>query len=146
MENKIKITLCFFFIVLLIFGIIIANYAKRGNELNNLKDMYTDIDLLEDSISMYYLDSGTLPIKNKNIDFKNTINPNDDLVYYEIDLQLLGNIKLTYGNREFGKNDIYIINNNSHTVYYYKGIEFENDIYYTRKDLNYEYIDLENYK
>lgn len=146
MENKLKITLCFFFIVLLIFGIIIASYVKRGNELNNLKDMYTDIDLLEDSISMYYLDSGTLPIKNKNIDFKNTINPNDDLLYYEIDLQLLENIKLTYGNREFGKNDIYIINNNSHTVYYYKGIEFENDIYYTRKDLNYEYIDLENYK
>ena len=146
MDKKLKITLAVFIIVLIMLVIIITMYAKRGNELNNLKNMYTDIENLEDNISMYYLDNGNLPVKEENVEFKNAINPNDDSLYYKIDLQLLGSINLTYGNEKLGQDDIYIVNNNSHTVYYYKGVVFQGKTYFTKENLKYEYINLENYK
>ena len=145
MDSKLKITICLFCIVVALLGIIIGFYAKRGNELNNLKNMYADVDLLEEKIAMYYLNNGNLPIANE-IDFKNAVNPNDDSLYYEIDLKLLGNTRLAYGNKEFDENDFYIVNNNSHTVYYYKGIKFKDEMHYTRKDIEYDYINLEKYR
>ena len=145
MEKKNIIIFIIFIIVISIVILTIGNYIKKTNEVNNLNNMYKDIDTIEENIRIYYLDNSSLPIKENSIDFKNGQNPNDDSMYYEIDLSLLGNLSLAYGRKRLGEDDIYIINQNSHTIYYYKGIEYNKEIYYTKKS-NFELIDLEKYK
>ncbi len=145
MEKKNKIVISIIVIVFIIIISILTYYIKKSNEINNLNNMFKDIDIIEKNIEMYYLDNSSLPIKGENINFKEMKNPNDNFLYYEIDLNALGNLDLTYGKERFGDKDFYIINQNSHTIYYYKGIKYNKEKYYTR-DINYQIIDLENYK
>lgn len=142
MSKKSIIVLAILFLILFI----IISQAISTSKLNRLSNMYKDIEILEDRISMYYLDNGFIPIKNDKINFKeNSINPNDNDNYYEIDLEKLENLNIYYGRRNLGEKDFYIINEQSHTIYYYEGVKNNNEKIYTRK-LNYEKIDLENYK
>ncbi len=142
MSKKSIIVLAILFLILFI----IISQAISTSKLNRLSNMYKDIEILEDRISMYYLDNGFIPIKNDKINFKeNSINPNDNDNYYEIDLEKLENLNIYYGRRNLGEKDFYIINEQSHTIYYYEGVKNNNEKIYTRK-LNYEKIDLEEYK
>lgn len=142
-KNKILIIFLsiIFFIIICIFMI----YLKEGIQLSKLNNMYKDIDLLQEYIDLYYLNNGELPIKNDIINFENSINLNDNDKYYEVDLNKLDNLKLSYGNNKNDKFDIYIVNEQSHTVYYYKGIEYNKKIYYTIKN-NYINVELEKYQ
>ena len=143
MEKKISI---FIIVIIITILIIISISAKKTLNLNKLNNVYKDIEILDDRISMYYLDNGFIPVKSEKIDFKeNSINPNDNDNYYEIDLDKLENLNIYYGRRKLGKNDIYIINEQSHAIYYYEGVESNYEKIYTRK-LNYEKVDLEEYK
>ena len=121
------------------------NVAKLVNKVKNI-DIDEVKENLEDKIALYYLDNGKLPVKDlREIDFKNeSVNPNDNDIYYEIDLSLLENMNLFFGYKKNGNDDIYIINQKSHTVYYLKGCKSNEEIIYTR-ELEYEYIDLEKY-
>lgn len=136
-------------LIISIFSIIffqIKSNIKLGNELNKLNNMNKDIIILDDVIAMYYLENGNLPIKKYlKIDFEcNKKNPNDNEIYYEIDLELLGNLNLSYGNKLSGENDIYIVNELTHTIYYLRGIEYNGNIYYT-KDVEYIFFNIEDY-
>lgn len=160
-------------------------------ELNDYKKMKSDLELLEDKVSDYYLKYEGLPIlrqgsslayassgqadqdmeevTSKPVEFEyieylnkltNTnqepaTNANDNDIYYIIDLEALGNITLNYGKGfKKGKNvltetkdndaqlivetiedDIYIINEQSHTIYYVKGVEIDGITYhYIKQD------------
>lgn len=124
----------------------IVSYLRIGKLNLKLNSVYKDIETLEDKINIYYLDNGNLPVKeNSLIDFYMfSQNPNDNKNYYQIDLNKLENVKLSYGN-ELTEKDVYIINEQSHTIYYYKGIECQGKTIYT-KNLDYEYVDLEKYQ
>lgn len=132
-------------------------------ELNDYKKMKSDLELLEDKVSDYYLKYEGLPVlrtSDSNIEvfsYKEYIkgltnanqepatNANDNDIYYIIDLEALGNITLNYG-KDFEKyksnnvvqnvdTDIYIINEESHTIYYVKGIKMDDVIYhYIKRD------------
>ncbi len=142
MSKKSIIILAIVFFILFI----IVSSTISITKLNKLNNVYKDIEILEDRISMYYLDNGFIPVRNEKIDFKeNSINPNDNDNYYEIDLDKLENLNIYYGRRKLGEKDIYIINEQSHTIYYYAGVKSNNEKIYTR-NLNYEKIDLEEYK
>ena len=142
MSKKNLIILVISFLILFI----IASQTISITKLNKLNNVYKDIEILDDRISMYYLDNGFIPVKSEKIDFKeNSINPNDNDNYYEIDLDKLENLNIYYGRRKLGKNDIYIINEQSHAIYYYEVLECNYEKIYTRK-LNYEKVDLEEYK
>ena len=130
-----------FFMILFI----MVNSIKTNIQLNKLSNMFKDIEVLEDKISMYYLNYGTIPIKSKIEGFTNSLNPNDDSNYYEIDLEKLENINLYYKKKNEGLKDIYIINELSHTIYYYKGIEYNNYTFFS-KELDYMNIEIENYR
>lgn len=133
------------FIVLLI-SVNIKKYADSGVDIMMLNNMYNDIEELENKVSIYYLNYGYLPVnKERAAEFKDkSINPNDSEEYYEIDLSVLDDLDITYGNKELGEDDVYIINYESHTVYYVKGITYAEKTYYTRP-VDYEEIKLENY-
>ena len=63
-------------IVIAIFSILIVS-INNGVNLSKLNSMNHDINVLEDSIALYYLNNGNIPIKDK-INFEHSINPNDN--------------------------------------------------------------------
>lgn len=144
--KKNKILMIIFFSILFIMFLEIFLYLKQGIQLIKLNNMYKDIELLEDSIDLYYLNNESLPITGQIIDFAFSINinDNDNDNFYEIDLNKLDNLKLSYGNKK-DVEDIYIINEQSHTIYYVKGIEYDKENYYTVQN-NYENVNLEEYQ
>lgn len=147
MSKKTKIIIVLIISIFAIIFLQIKASIKLGNELNKLNNMKKDIIILDDVIAMYYLENGSIPIKNKskiNLPIDNK-NPNDNENYYEIDLELLENLDLSYGNKIYGEDDIYIINEVTHTIYYLQGVEYNGDFYYT-KDVEYVYFNVEEYK
>lgn len=125
-------------ILIAIFVVLIVS-INNGVSLSKLNSMSQDIEVLDDNIALYYLNYGYIPVKNE-VDFEYSINPNDNDLYYEIDLSKLENIYLNYGKRKSDE-DFYIINEESHTIYYFKGVKYKNEIYYTR-DVNYTLVEL----
>ncbi len=142
--EKFKLNIIIYITIFLIIIFAVLFYMRNSLSVSKLNNMYKDIETLEDQVSVYYLNNSNLPIKNEILDFKNSINPNDSEVFYEIDLSKLENIDLSYGNKKNGPNDIYIINEQSHTIYYLDGIEYNNRKIYTR-ELDYEYVELNNF-
>ena len=117
-------------------------------EINNLRKMYNDIELLQDKVSNYYLKHDVLPVKRVNntpvkynlaLNFEK--NSADNGIYYILDLEAMGGIALNYGQEGFENpnlsDDVYIINEQSHTIYYVKGITLEEKTYHTPTNNNY---------
>lgn len=136
-------------IFLLLFSIftfeLIYILVQNGIELNKLNNVYKDIEIIEQRIAIYYLNNGNIPTIGEKLSFDYSINPNDNSIFYEVDLEKLENLSINYGKKEYGVEDIYIINEQSHTVYYLKGIMYKKKNIYSR-DLNYQKVDLEQYK
>lgn len=110
-------------------------------EINKLKKMYNDIELLSDKVASYYLKYNVLPIKEQ---YSTTLNfdknANDSGDYYIIDLEALEGISLNYGKEGFESpnesDDVYIINEKTHQIYYVKGIEMKGLTYHTLENKN----------
>jgi len=125
-------------------------------EINEFNKLNNDIELLKDRISNYYLKYNTLPIirDNSNVPVKYTYtelsfvkNVNDNENYFIIDLDAIEGISLNYGEKGFKNlntsDEVYIINEETHQIYYVKGIEFNGKIYHYIKKENeseFEYI------
>ena len=130
-------------IMIIISGLLIYN-AKTGIKVRSFNMMKNDIDLLEDKVSAYYMEYGALPVEIKyNVNplpFESVKNPNDSTDgYYVLDLKAFEGLTLNYG-ADYDKvtedtvadyNDYYVINEQSHQIYYVKGIEMDETMYYT---------------
>lgn len=141
-RNRIVFTICIIILSVIFFEII--SYMNNGIEFSELNNMYKDINALDNKIALYYLDYGKLPIiEERVIEFKDkSINPNDNETFYEIDLNKLDNLNLFYGDKILGYDDIYIINEDSHTIYYLKGCTYNGKTIYTR-ELDYKNVQIE---
>lgn len=147
MRNSKGITLITLTITIVIMMILTFTITVNIEPYQNQKrktNFETDIQRLREEIEQYYVRVKDLPIINK---FTNTsmlesiknINDNDE--YYVIDIKQL-DVKLNYGadyNKILLKDeteeitdllDVYIINKQSHTIYYPKGIEYNGKVYY----------------
>ena len=134
-------TLILTIVLILIIGGMMGYYSTSGLNLKRINNMYSDIEQIQTEVDTYYLKNNELPILNVNVSFSKYSNPNDNSEYYVIDLSKLGNLKLNYGkkfeniksrNNLENYTDVYIINKQSQTIYYLKGIEFEDNSYYTK--------------
>lgn len=120
-------------VVMLIITTTVISLSTNNLKTKNLSNLYSDIKSLDDKISVFYNQYGALPLKEKfagNMNFQNVANPNDDIDgYYVIDINKLNGLvltkKLTWQN-----DDVYIINNKTHTIYYPKGVALDGEIYY----------------
>lgn len=133
-------------VMIIIAGVTVSTSTNRF-KINNVKKMQNDIEMINDKISTYYMKYGGIPIlkdaKNNGIEYiYSTIdfetNQNDDDKYYIIDLAAIGNITLNYGQNGYKNrntsDDVYIINNKTHTVYYVRGVEYaDGEIYHSLK-------------
>ena len=159
MKNKIKqnkgvtmIALIITVIVLLIMTNMLIYNAKDSIHIQVLNNLYSDIQLLRNKVSEYYNQYGKIPaeIKYTNINHlenANILSKNNDKIdeFYIIDLEAMQGITLNYG-KDYEKakadkenankyTDLYIINTNSHNIFYVQGIGIkqneETQIYYT---------------
>lgn len=149
-------------ILLIIVNIVIFN-VKDNLNIENLKNMQTDIENLNDKIATYYAEYGAIPA---NIEYTNVSNMQnygiissevDTGKFYIIDLSAIKNLTLNYG-KDYEKitsesteqqiqalEDIYIINEDSHNIFYVKGITMDREKFYTNytiQDVDRKKIDL----
>lgn len=159
------ITLMITIVVLLIISNMVIYSVKDNLGMEKLKYMQNDIENLNDKVSAYYNQYATLPIKKKYTNITNIRNAGlisdeaDKGDFYVIDLSALDNLTLTYG-KDYEKitddttdvdslQDIYIMNETSHNIFYVKGIKLGDDIFYTnytkdqidKEEVNLRYID-----
>lgn len=129
-------------VIMLIISSILIYSVSTATRTKALNGMYNDINALTNKIQIYYSKYGEIPIIKEqytNVTNVNLINQNDNDKYYVIDLELLENIKLSYG-KDYSKykqgantelTDIYVINEQSHNIYYIKGVQVDEITYYT---------------
>lgn len=135
-------------ILMLIIASVSVNTSVRRFEVNKAKKMYADIELLSDKISNYYLQYNGIPIirdeqnvpilySYTELDFNKASGDNSN--YYIIDLGAMENILLNFGREGYenpnSSDDVYIINEASHVIYYVKGIKVDGKTYHYNLNL-----------
>ncbi len=142
------ITLVIAIVIMLVIASMLIYNGGTSLRTSVLNDMYNDITILKDRVDLYYARYGKIPVldsKYENVPSSiSEINVNDNGVYYVIKLEELDNLTLNYGkayekykdNPKTGERDLYIINEQSHTIYYLKGINVDGKTYYTIPENN----------
>lgn len=142
-------------LVLAIVTSIVIYNAKDVIEVREYKKLESDIEVLENKVNMYYLNYKKIPVLEKDsfpviyngdMEFLGQKRENDNDNYYILNLRLIDGITLNFGGGFYNiKNtdnnitdrnnnvitDIYIINEQSHRIYYVQGIQVDETIYYT---------------
>lgn len=138
-------------IILVIISNMLIYSFKDNLKLENLKNMRNDISNLRDKVLSFYAQYGDIPA-NRNIEYTNIqelknagiiSTATDTGKFYVIDLKALENVTLNYG-RDYEKitdsstaeqvnqlTDLYIINADSLSIFYVKGIELGGEKFYT---------------
>ena len=147
MKNQKGITLITLAITIVVMMILTFSIAVNIEPYMNQKrksNFETDIQRLKEEISQYYAREKDIPTINRftNTTMFDTVkNINDNDEYYVIDLKQL-DVDLNYGKDYYTISkkeisevitdllDVYIINKQSHTIYYPKGIEYNGKIHY----------------
>lgn len=138
---SLSLTIAIMLILSFTIAININDYMEKEARIK----LETDILKLQEKVDNYYSKNNALPIINE---YTNTVllkkNINDNDKYYVIDISKLEKIDLNYGedyNKIENKEnpigdlfDLYIINEQSHTIYYPKGIQYKGKFYYTIED------------
>jgi len=125
-------------LLIIITGALVGN-SRSTVQLSNFTKLQNDIEALNDRVAAYFVEKGELPIYKDEELLKANLRTvlsdmsiNDGEEYYTIDLEEIGNPSLNYGEgyRSFAP-DRYIINGESHIIYYFKGITYEGKTYHT---------------
>lgn len=136
------VTLILAIVIMLIISSILIYNSGTATKTKALNNMYNDIRSLTNKIQIYYSKYGEIPVIKEqytNVNNITSINQNDNDNYYVIDLEILENVILSYG-KDYSKykqsanmelTDIYVINEQSHNIYYIKGVQFDEKTYYT---------------
>ena len=134
-------------VMIIVAGAIIVN-ASDVNEIKELTNMQNDITNLSNRINVYYAANKSLPVSTQIqsgevAKIGDQANINDNGNYYQINLTLIDNINLNYGDLSAGADDMYIINEASHKIYYLKGVQSKGVTYYTIIDEDQNLSELE---
>lgn len=135
-------TLVITVILLIIITSILAFNSHTSLQISNLTKLQNDIQTLSDRIASYYVEKGELPIYTSERITKyqllqthefDDISNGDGDDYYTINLNEINNITLNYGKgyRSSSSDDKYIINEETHIIYYLKGVSYEGERYHT---------------
>ena len=126
------LSIVFAVVIMLIITSTIVFSATKNLAAQTLDNMYNDIRLLKGKIDTYYMKYSALPLKEKCTTYSgipnSVLNPNDaSNEYYFINLNMLGNLSLQSKNAQTN----FIINTQSHTIYYLSGITIDGKTYYS---------------
>ena len=150
MKNQKGVTLTILVVTIVIMTILIGTisyHSISSFKMNSYYNMCADIELLDEKIAIYYVQNKNLPVTEEAKKIDEVIadygtenvnyNPNNSGNLHKIDLSKLENLSLHYTD--------YYIDEISHTIYFAKGIEFEEGIYYTAP-LAYKEVNLSLYQ
>lgn len=156
MKNQKGVTLVALVVTVIVLMILTFSLTVNIEDYRNVekqKDFETDMYTLEEKINVYFSKNKQLPILNQYT-YLDTIRPvkdaNDGTDYYVIDIDKLEGIKLKLGKEfEYAKKrdisesisdltDIYVINSQSHTIYYPMGALVYGEMKYTLSARNKE--------
>ena len=134
-------------IVILIISSTTISVSYKRFEINKFNKMKNDIELLTDKVSNYYLKTNNIPVvldsSGNKIQYTFTTlnfdkNSSDNSIYYILDLEAMDGLILNYGEEGFkninASEDVYIINEQSHVIYYVKGIKLNGEYYHYIKN------------
>ena len=126
------ISVIFTFIILIIIGSIVIPKISDISSTQYVSNLRQDLEVLQDKVNIYYQKEQSLPIIGDPItDVPSTLldnkNQNDNENYYKINISLLDNVQLNLG---LGStvDDYYVVNEQSHQVYYLKGLTVDGQI------------------
>ncbi len=138
------ITLTITVVILIILTFTVSINVNPYGDQKKKANFETDIRSLKEEIDQYYAVEKKLPIINEFTStsmLEESKNINDNEKYYVIDINKL-HVNLNYG-ADFEKIlqkeetepitdllDVYIINEQSHTIYYPKGMVYNNETHY----------------
>ena len=145
LKNNKGITLVSLIITIVVMVIIssVTLYTSMDRfEINSLQKLYNDLKLLSDKVSNYYLKYNGLPVvrdNNSNEIIEYTYSTlefeKNEADYYILDLEAIGGLSLNYGKEGFESpntsDEVFIINEKTHQIYYVKGVELEGKMYHT---------------
>ncbi len=124
-------------LLIIITGVLTTN-SYNSIQISKLTKLDNDITALNDRIAAYYVEHEELPIYGnvyKKTELQSVISDlsgNDGEDYYTIDLSKLDNITLNYGEDYLTLSEnSYIINVESHVIYYLKGVTYKGVVYHT---------------
>lgn len=123
-------------IILLILTGVTVNNIDIGTDVRNYNYMCADIELLQNKIMIYYNDENALPITGEALNIKDELDgqasSRDNNNYFLIDYTKLYNITLNYGGGTISNKDVYIVNEQSHEIYYLKGVAFKGGVQHNK--------------
>jgi len=127
-------------VVMLILAGTVAISLTGFGSIKSLKDLANDLEQVRERVEIYYEKNKSLPVTIEITEdipalLGSSRSENDGEKYFRINLNKFDNMRVIYG---LGKtpNDYFIINEKSHNVYYYAGIESDGKIYYGIKDIS----------
>lgn len=146
MKNQNGITLTILVATIVLLSIMLGTISYNVVSIFKLKEyynLYSDIEILDEKIAIYYAENDDLPVTNESQNISSFIedytrsninyNPNNSGNLKKIDLEKLNNISLNY--------DEYYIDEQSHTIYSQNPVELNQVIYYTIPE-GYEEVEL----
>lgn len=137
LKSQRGVTLIILVITIIIIAILTGAAIRKmdtGKDIRNYNYMCADIELLKNKVLAYYNENGSAPTKGTAFNAKTILGEQasnkDNDNYYQIDINSLVNVTLNYGGGTIENGDIYIMNEQSHEVYYLKGAKYENALYH----------------
>ena len=159
LKNENGITLIVLVIIVIVLSLIsipVVINTTNVTQFNKYSQFKEDIDNLREAVSVAFFDkdikdigpeyTGSVDFFNGKQNDQDIKNPNDNEKYYvinidEVNLYLTvnmtdlnngsGNYGVTEGEPTYtGTDDVYIINEQSRTIYYVKGVQYNGNTYY----------------
>lgn len=127
------VTLVITVLLLIIITSTLASNAYNTNQLSKLTRLENDIEALNDRIAAYYVEHDKLPVygdayTKSDLTEIEDLSLNDGEYYYMVDMSEIDNITLNYGRNSL---DAFIINEESHVIYYLEGVTYQGKVYHT---------------
>lgn len=142
MKSERGVTLAILILTILVLVILTATMATNSGDflkVSNLTKLNNDVEVLEDRVAAYYVKNNGVPQFGSAMSRSTVaasisdLSSSDGDTYYVIDLNKIDNPTLNYGKeyRDTTSSDKYIINNDTHNIYYLRGIMYDGETYYT---------------
>lgn len=142
MTNKSGVTLLVVITATIVMMIIITSASVIGAGAiagANFEEYKTSLSRIQDNINIYYLDNEKLPITNEIVsasslgtDFYNNViqNLDENNKLYVVDVSLFQNETIKKGIGSVANKDVYLVAENTHNLYYLKGLQYKGQILY----------------
>lgn len=138
LKNNKGISLASVLITVVLMIIILSSIIYSNSRTNEIKEamlINSDIEELTKKVEMYYLEKGTLPLlEDANYNYNTTTERGTNVIYYKLQISLLDNLNLNnkeniQTNNLLTENDQwYVINKQTHTIYFVKYINGEKNL------------------